>query len=97
VDLRAARECKEGILQFKNVAQGTNPQSVENVVRHLIATAEAKVEEAAKEVTDRVSKLTKQHQSEVLCIVKADMRDSIYFKIQYDTCYSTEARHVHLQ
>jgi len=83
VDLRAARECKEGILQFKNVAQGTNPQSVENVVRHLIATAEAKVEEAAKEVTDRV-RLTKQHQSEVLCIVKADMRDSIYFRIQYD-------------
>lgn len=46
VDLRRGRTAKDGLLQYKNVSQNTNPASIELVIRHFIKLSEAKVVEA---------------------------------------------------
>ncbi|QRW09986.1 eukaryotic translation initiation factor 3 subunit A [Ceratobasidium sp. AG-Ba] len=46
VDLRKGRTAKEGLMQFKNVAQNTSVASIENVVKKFIQLADAKVQEA---------------------------------------------------
>lgn len=52
VDLKF-RMTKEGLYQFKNVSQNTNPQSLEKVVQHFLALAEARVG-SAQEAADKV-------------------------------------------
>ncbi|PWN53295.1 hypothetical protein IE53DRAFT_384227 [Violaceomyces palustris] len=46
VDLRRGRTAKEGLMQYKNVSQNTNPQSIELIIRHFIRLADEKVVEA---------------------------------------------------
>lgn len=46
VELRRGRTAKDGLLQYKNVSQNTNPASIELVIRHFIKLSEAKVVEA---------------------------------------------------
>lgn len=57
VDLRRGRLVKDGLVQYKNVSQNTNAGSIDIVIKHLItlseqkvAEAQAKADEAAKEV-----------------------------------------------
>ncbi|PWN44165.1 hypothetical protein IE81DRAFT_299437 [Ceraceosorus guamensis] len=57
VDLRRGRLVKDGLVQYKNVSQNTNAGSIDVVIKHLIslseqkvADAQAKADEAAKEV-----------------------------------------------
>ncbi|KAG9088317.1 eukaryotic translation initiation factor 3 subunit A [Ceratobasidium sp. 392] len=46
VDLHKGRTAKEGLMQFKNVAQNTSVSSIEVVVKKFIQLADAKVQEA---------------------------------------------------
>lgn len=46
VDLRRGRTAKEGLMQYKNVAQNINVASVEIVVRRFVGGADRKVKEA---------------------------------------------------
>ncbi|KAF4622265.1 hypothetical protein D9613_009488 [Agrocybe pediades] len=46
VDMRKGRTAKEGLMQYKNIAQNTSVQSIENVVNRFIQLADAKVREA---------------------------------------------------
>lgn len=46
IDMRRGRTAKDGLLQYKNVSQNTNPQSIENVIKHFIKLSEARVAEA---------------------------------------------------
>lgn len=46
VELRRGRTAKDGLLQYKNISQNTNPQSTENVIKHFIKLSEARVAEA---------------------------------------------------
>ncbi|KAG8742566.1 eukaryotic translation initiation factor 3 subunit A [Ceratobasidium sp. 414] len=46
VDLRKGRIAKEGLMQFKNVAQNTSVASIETVVKKFIQLADTKVHEA---------------------------------------------------
>ncbi|SAM85915.1 probable eukaryotic translation initiation factor eIF-3 [Ustilago bromivora] len=46
VDLKKGRMAKEGLMQYKNVSQNTNAQSIELVIKHFIKLADAKVVEA---------------------------------------------------
>ncbi|KAE8253956.1 hypothetical protein A4X13_0g3593 [Tilletia indica] len=46
VDLRRGRIAKDGLMQYKNMAQNTDPTSVEHVIKHFIQLSDAKVVEA---------------------------------------------------
>ncbi|CAO1624742.1 unnamed protein product [Sympodiomycopsis kandeliae] len=46
VELRRGRTAKDGLLQYKNISQNTNPQSIEGVIKHFIKLSESKVTEA---------------------------------------------------
>lgn len=46
VELRRGRTAKDGLLQYKNVSQNTNAQSIEIIIKHFIKLADAKVVEA---------------------------------------------------
>ncbi|KAF8196958.1 translation initiation factor eIF3a [Pholiota molesta] len=46
VDMRKGRTAKEGLMQYKNIAQNTSVQSIESVVTKFIQLADAKVREA---------------------------------------------------
>ena len=52
VDMRKGRTAKEGLMQYKNIAQNTNVASIEVVIQKFIALADAKVQEA-QEKADR--------------------------------------------
>ncbi|KAF8874251.1 hypothetical protein CPB84DRAFT_1817913 [Gymnopilus junonius] len=46
VDMRKGRTAKEGLMQYKNIAQNTSVQSIESVINRFLALAEEKVREA---------------------------------------------------
>jgi translation initiation factor 3 subunit A len=46
VDMRKGRTAKEGLMQYKNIAQNTSVQSIEAVITRFIQLADAKVKEA---------------------------------------------------
>ncbi|KAF9013219.1 hypothetical protein BDQ17DRAFT_1343010 [Cyathus striatus] len=46
VDLRKGRTAKEGLMQYKNIAQNTSVQSIESVITRFVQLADAKVREA---------------------------------------------------
>ncbi|KAM6499410.1 translation initiation factor eIF3a [Amanita muscaria] len=46
VEMRKGRTAKEGLMQFKNIAQNTNVQSIEVVITRFVQLADAKVREA---------------------------------------------------
>ncbi|PWN20732.1 hypothetical protein BCV69DRAFT_282953 [Microstroma glucosiphilum] len=46
VELRRGRTAKDGLLQYKNISQNTNPQSIENVIKHFIKLSETRVTDA---------------------------------------------------
>jgi translation initiation factor 3 subunit A len=49
VNLRKGRIAKEGLMQYKNIAQNTNTTSIEVVVKKFIQLADAKVQEAQEQ------------------------------------------------
>ncbi|KAN0062950.1 eukaryotic translation initiation factor 3 subunit A [Thecaphora frezii] len=57
VDLRRGRMAKEGLMQYKNVSQNTNAQSIELVIKHFIKLADAKVVEAQSKADAAVGEL----------------------------------------
>jgi len=63
VDLRRGRTAKDGLVQYKNVSQNTDPGSIEVVIKHFISLAEAKVDEAQK-MADQVNGITKDGDEE---------------------------------
>ena len=52
VDMRRGRLVKDGLLQYKNVSQNTNPASIDVVIRHLIKISEARVADAQKQADE---------------------------------------------
>ncbi|KAF8639053.1 hypothetical protein AX17_001749 [Amanita inopinata Kibby_2008] len=46
VDMRKGRTAKEGLMQYKNIAQNTNVQSIEAVITRFVQLADAKVRDA---------------------------------------------------
>ncbi|KIY65553.1 hypothetical protein CYLTODRAFT_492209 [Cylindrobasidium torrendii FP15055 ss-10] len=46
VDMRKGRSAKEGLMQYKNIAQNTSVQSIEVVITRFVQLADAKVQEA---------------------------------------------------
>ena len=46
VELRKGRTAKEGLMQYKNIAQNLNVQSIETVITRFVQLADAKVREA---------------------------------------------------
>ncbi|RDB22084.1 Eukaryotic translation initiation factor 3 subunit A [Hypsizygus marmoreus] len=46
VDMRKGRTAKEGLMQYKNIAQNTSVQSIETVITRFVQLADAKVREA---------------------------------------------------
>lgn len=52
VDLRKGRTAKEGLMQYKNIAQNSNVGSIEVVIQKFLQLADAKVQEA-QEKADR--------------------------------------------
>jgi len=55
VDLRKGRVAKEGLMQYKNIAQNTSVASIEVVVKKFIQLADAKVQEAQEKADQLVS------------------------------------------
>lgn len=51
VDLRQGRTAKEGLMQYKNIAQNSSVASIENVIKKFIALCDAKVEEAQEQAS----------------------------------------------
>ncbi|PPQ90337.1 hypothetical protein CVT25_007739 [Psilocybe cyanescens] len=46
VDMRKGRTAKEGLMQYKNIAQNTSVQSIETVITRFVQLADSKVREA---------------------------------------------------
>ena len=46
VDMRKGRTAKEGLMQYKNIAQNTSVGSIEVVIKRFVSLADAKVSEA---------------------------------------------------
>ena len=55
VELRKGRTAKEGLMQYKNIAQNTSVQSIEAVVTRFIQLADAKVQEAQEKADKAVA------------------------------------------
>ncbi|CAE6463210.1 unnamed protein product [Rhizoctonia solani] len=55
VDLRKGRIAKEGLMQYKNIAQNTSVASIETVVKKFILLADAKVQEAQEKADQLVA------------------------------------------
>ncbi len=49
VDMRKGRTAKEGLMQYKNIAQNTSVQSIEAVINRFIQLADAKVRDAQQQ------------------------------------------------
>ncbi|KAG8924927.1 eukaryotic translation initiation factor 3 subunit A [Tulasnella sp. 418] len=58
VDLRKGRTAKDGLMQYKNIAQNSSVQSIENVIKYFIQLADAKVTEAQEKANKAVALLT---------------------------------------
>lgn len=55
VDMRKGRTAKEGLMQYKNIAQNTNVASIEVVIQKFLALADAKVQEAQEKADKAVA------------------------------------------
>lgn len=55
VDMRRGRTAKEGLMQYKNIAQNLSVTSVETVVKKFLALADAKVQEAQEQAEKAVN------------------------------------------
>lgn len=55
VDMRKGRTAKEGLMQYKNIAQNSNVQSIETVINRFIQLADAKVQEAQEKADKAVA------------------------------------------
>ncbi|KAI9570021.1 hypothetical protein HD554DRAFT_2086236, partial [Boletus coccyginus] len=55
VDMRKGRTAKEGLMQYKNIAQNTNVASIEVVIQKFLALADAKVHEAQEKADKAVA------------------------------------------
>jgi len=57
VELRKGRSAKEGLMQYKNIAQNSSVASIENVVKRFIQLADGKVAEAQEKANRAVALL----------------------------------------
>ncbi|KAH6905115.1 translation initiation factor eIF3a [Coprinopsis sp. MPI-PUGE-AT-0042] len=57
VDMRKGRTAKEGLMQYKNIAQNTSVQSIETVITKFVQLADAKVREAQEKAAVQQSAL----------------------------------------
>ncbi|KAJ3714699.1 hypothetical protein C8R42DRAFT_234807 [Lentinula raphanica] len=64
VELRKGRAAKEGLMQFKNLAQNTNVGSVEVVVGSFVGMAEGKVREVREEMRRAAAKEKEEKEKE---------------------------------
>lgn len=55
VDMRKGRTAKEGLMQYKNIAQNSNVASIEVVIQKFLALADAKVQEAQEKADKAVA------------------------------------------
>ncbi|KIJ67327.1 hypothetical protein HYDPIDRAFT_173905 [Hydnomerulius pinastri MD-312] len=55
VDMRKGRTAKEGLMQYKNIAQNTNVASIEVVIQRFLTLADAKVQEAQEKADKAVA------------------------------------------
>ncbi|KAF8556680.1 hypothetical protein OG21DRAFT_1475900 [Imleria badia] len=55
VDMRKGRTAKEGLMQYKNIAQNTNVASIEVVIQRFLALADAKVQQAQEKADKAVA------------------------------------------
>ncbi|KAF8146234.1 hypothetical protein K438DRAFT_1735013 [Mycena galopus ATCC 62051] len=55
VDMRKGRTAKEGLMQYKNIAQNTSVQSIEAVITRFVALADQKVREAQEKAAVQVA------------------------------------------
>ncbi|KAL0066270.1 eukaryotic translation initiation factor 3 subunit A [Marasmius tenuissimus] len=55
VDMRKGRTAKEGLMQYKNIAQNTSVQSIETVIMRFVQLADAKVKEAQEKAAVQVA------------------------------------------
>ncbi|KAG9312588.1 hypothetical protein JVU11DRAFT_6985 [Chiua virens] len=55
VDMRKGRTAKEGLMQYKNIAQNINVASIEVVIQRFLALADAKVQEAQEKADKAVA------------------------------------------
>ncbi|KAI0919910.1 hypothetical protein AcV5_001857 [Taiwanofungus camphoratus] len=55
VDMRKGRTAKEGLMQYKNIAQNTSVASIEVVINRFIQLADAKVQEAQEKAEKAVA------------------------------------------
>ncbi|KAF8587340.1 hypothetical protein K439DRAFT_1407722 [Ramaria rubella] len=55
VDMRKGRTAKEGLMQYKNIAQNTSVASIEVVIKRFVQLADAKVQEAQEKANKAVA------------------------------------------
>ncbi|PBK70465.1 hypothetical protein ARMSODRAFT_955964 [Armillaria solidipes] len=55
VEMRKGRTAKEGLMQYKNIAQNTSVQSIEAVITRFVQLADAKVREAQEKAAVQVA------------------------------------------
>ncbi|KAK7047556.1 eukaryotic translation initiation factor 3 subunit A [Paramarasmius palmivorus] len=55
VDMRKGRTAKEGLMQYKNIAQNTSVQSIESVIMRFVQLADAKVREAQEKAAVQIA------------------------------------------
>jgi translation initiation factor 3 subunit A len=55
VDMRKGRTAKEGLMQYKNIAQNTNVSSIEVVINRFVQLADQKVQEAQEKADKAVA------------------------------------------
>ncbi|KAJ7104298.1 hypothetical protein B0H15DRAFT_765978 [Mycena belliarum] len=55
VDMRKGRTAKEGLMQYKNIAQNTSVQSIEAVITRFVQLADQKVREAQEKAAVKVA------------------------------------------
>lgn len=58
VDMRKGRTAKEGLMQYKNIAQNTSVGSIEVVIQRFVSLADAKVQEAQDKANKAVADAT---------------------------------------
>ncbi|PPQ71800.1 hypothetical protein CVT26_007724, partial [Gymnopilus dilepis] len=64
VDMRKGRTAKEGLMQYKNIAQNTSVQSIESVIQRFLGLAEEKVREAQEKADEAARKGEKERAEE---------------------------------
>ncbi|ESK91832.1 eukaryotic translation initiation factor 3 subunit [Moniliophthora roreri MCA 2997] len=55
VDMRKGRTAKEGLMQYKNIAQNTSVQSIESIIMRFVQLADAKVREAQEKAAVQIA------------------------------------------